>query len=540
MEHSSESSEKDKAFSLPQQGSSSFLSRAVRNFLFSGIGTVSSFVIALLFAGLTIRYLGTERAGFLMALTALIGLNAFLGDFGLGTPTVRRVAALNAQGNLSTARAIIGSVFTVSFISGLVIALPIVIFFPKIFVWSKLAVNYQSDAFWATIFTMGSFILTQASNPWRATYSALERYDLISILNTIFGVLSGMFGIAVLMVIPTMTAIVVVRLFLNIVRFFVDAFFMKKFLQGIPLLSWNWKELRPMMNFGGWVYVGSIGQLLLGRANDLILTTFLGSAALPYYAFPQRIYNHIHGALAAQSRFLFPMLSSYGDRTADQVKRLEDQLRWLMALASGAIYTAIVLVGPDLLSRLVNPEFAVKASLPLYLACIQGFFYAQDIVPYYSSWAMGWGKPNSVYELITGGLVALTAALLIPYIGYIGASVAQLWSCISVIIYIMYIHRLINPESHPLSWIRSFASPVAMIGVWLSTTIIAIQFGPSMPFFLYIATFMGAMIGFVALIMVERILFPGDGRMLLLKRVVTFPLQRLASKFALASSNAGS
>jgi len=93
---------------MDRESSKSFLDRATRNSLCNGIGTVSNLILGVLFAGFTIRYLGEARAGFFMALTALIGLNAALGDFGLSTPAIRRVAVLNAKGDLPTARRVVG------------------------------------------------------------------------------------------------------------------------------------------------------------------------------------------------------------------------------------------------------------------------------------------------------------------------------------------------------------------------------------------------------------------------------------------------
>lgn len=238
------------------QPNQSFLSRAVRNFLFSGVGTIASLAITFLFAGLTIRYLGIARAGFFMALAALTGLEGFISDLGLGTPAVRRVAALNAAGELRTARTIVGSVSTVTMGSALIVVLPIIVFFPTIFGWSRLDAAYREDAYWATLFTLGSFVMMKIFNTWRATYSALERYGLISVLDTVFGLLSGLSAIAVLMVYPTMTAVAGVRFIVLVLRLIPEVHYIRKFLGGVPWPAWAWGELRPMMSFGGWVYFG--------------------------------------------------------------------------------------------------------------------------------------------------------------------------------------------------------------------------------------------------------------------------------------------
>jgi len=524
-------SENNISFVRTSKKNSSFLDRAVRNFIFSGAGTVGTFVVGLLFAGLTIRYLGLQRAGFFMTLVALTGLNSFIGDVGLGTPAVRRVAVLNAEGTLSTARDVVGSVCTVSFFSSLVVALPVIIFFATIFRWSKLDFVYQGDAFWATLFTMGSFLLAQTTNPWRSTYNALERFDLTSALNVTFGFLTGILGISILILLPTMTALAMVRFAVNVLRFCVDAYFMRRLLHHTPWPTWAWKEIKPLMGFGGWVYIGTIGNLLLGRANGLILTAFLGSAALPYYELPQRIYSQVHNAIASTCQFLFPMFSSFGTEAGVHIKRLEDRLRWFVALASATAYLGIALILPGLLAYIITPEFASLVRLPLYLACIQGFFQAQDIIPYYSSYAMGFGKPNSVIQLVQGILVSLTALLLTPRMGFVGASIAQLWVVVVVMAHIIWIRRLISPAENWFGWLRAFVSPTIMVCSWILITSILVRVIPSAPVYHYFAASLGGLMGFLLLILVERSVFPDYQRWTTLKEVVAMPLRKVVGRY---------
>jgi len=507
----------------------SFLQRAVRNFLFSGLGTAANLILGFLFAGLTIRYLGEARAGYFMALAALTGLNTLLGDFGLGVPAVRRVAALNAAGDLATARRVVGSICTTSLASSLSVAVLVIVCFTPIFRWARLSGEYENDAYFATVFTLAGFVLSQASSPWRSTYNALERYDLISVLDSVFGLLSGVCGIGILIVAPTMTALAATRLFLSLVRFVVDAGLSRRLLQGTIWPAWYWPLVKPLLRFGTWVYIGNLGSLLLGRVISLILTTTLGSAALPYYELPQRLYTQIHGAIASQSQFLFPMLASYGDRVVDQIRRVEDRLRWLIAVASGGVYCAIGLLGVDLISAIVNPEFASRVRPLLYLACIQGFFEAQDVVPYFCSHAIGIGHPNSLIYLSQSICVAGTALMLILHFGVLGASVAQLWVIPAVVAHLVWVQKLISPTRPRLAWISSYLSPCLMILVWLTAALLARRITrpglvPSL-----VACVVGAVAGGAVLFIVEANLLKHNERWATFSRIILHPFNRAAS-----------
>ncbi len=506
---------------------SPILHKAVSNSIFSALGTISIFVLGFLFAGLKIRYLGVSLAGYLMTLQAVLGINRLAVGLGLEAPSIRRVSALHAQHDLSTARSAVGSVLTVSIVTAVLFSLPIVIFFPTIFTWARLDHVYQTDAFWATLFIAGSFLINRIAAPWRAVYQGLQRYDLITLLTTVFGAVSGVAGILVLIVIPSLTAIAVTEFVIIFAQLLCDAFFMRRLLGRVPLPTWVWSEVQPMLSFGGWAFLGRVGGGLLNNLDRLILTTVLGSAGMPYYVLPQNLYTRLHGALSHQCRFIFPMLSAGGERAGAQIERVDDRLRWFVAFVSAVGYSGLALIGPDILAKLVNEDFAMLARIPLTLACLQGFFHAQMIVPYYNSWAIGSGAPNASIEVINGVLVAMSALLLIPHFGYIGASEARLWICVLVVIHSLWVRRLIMPNAPSWNWLSAFTSPSLMIITWLGIVGLGIRFISPEPVWFYTLVALGGVVGLGVAWQIERFAFPTRARWTTLMRAANILLSRL-------------
>ena len=499
---------------------------AVRNSVFSSLGTVSTFLIGFVFAGLTIRYLGEIRGGYLMTVQALISINALIGGFGLATPTIRQTAILHAAGDLPRARVLVGSVFTANSIPALVFAVLIVVGFPWVFNLSKLDVVYRTDAFWATVFVACNFLISQAIAPWQTVYQSLQRYDLASGLATAFGLASGICGIIVLRLMPTMTSIALVGFCLAVCRFACDARFTRRLLHGVAWPTWDWHMIRPMMRFGGWTYLSSLGGFLFTNVDRLVLTSFLGSAAMPYYVLPQRLYSQVHTALAGQSQFLFPMFSAQGEAARPQMERLEDRLRWFMALLSGTIYTGLALVGPLLLTHLVGADYARLAALPLILACVQGFFHAQGIVPYFSSWVLGAGAPNTVANLTNGILVIISAILLVPRLGYLGLSLAQLWIIGVALAHTFWVRHLISPEASKFGWLRAYASPVLLVGVWVTVTEVLAHLLPDNPVFYLAYVAVGGVAGLATVWLTENWWFRSYDRWATLERAIAIPLAK--------------
>ncbi len=503
------------------------LQRAVRNALFSGLGTVLTFVLSFVFAGLTIRYLGESRGGYFMTLQALLGLNFLLLGSGLGTPAVRRLAVLYGQANLPTARAVVGAVVAVNIVTTLPIAILVMAFFSQIFNWTRLDAGYFAEAFSATLFVCISFMLGQLSNSWQTVYQSLQRYDLITVTNTVFSLLTGITGIIALQIAPAMTTVALVGLGVAVLRVICDAYFMRKLLGAIPLLAWPWREIRPMLKFGGWAYLGTVGAFLFTNIDRLILTTFLGSAALPYYVVPQRLYSQVHAALAGQTAFLFPMFSALGETAAHEIARLEDRLRWFIALISAAVYTGLGLTGTLVLAKLVNPDFAARATVPLVLVCVQGFLNAQNIYPYFSSWAIGKGAPNAVAQIANGVLVSISAIILIPRIGYLGASIAQLWIGVTVVWHTLWVRRLISPAAGQWGWLRVYVTPTIMAATWCGTAWMSTLFVPSgsIGFILWVAG--GGLLSLALVWLVEHQFFAPEQRWATLVRAMQIPLKKI-------------
>jgi O-antigen/teichoic acid export membrane protein len=487
-----------------KEPSESLLRSAVRNSASAGLGSIATFIIGFVFAGLTIRYLGEDRGGYLMSLQALVGVNSIIVGFGLGTPLVRRAAGFLAERNLAGIRRTVGTVITVNLVLGVLFAALLPLFFSQIFDWSKLPAAYREDALWATILTAASFAIMQAGSSWQLMYTATQRYDISTILSTVTGLASGGLGILVLRLMPSMRAIAGAGLLVVFLRLTVDAFMQRRLFGEIFLPAWEWIELKAMSGFGAWTYLGSMGGFLFTNVDRLLLTTFLGSASLPYYVIPQRLYSQVHVALSGQSEFLFPMLSSFGDKAASKIGKIEDRMRWFIAAGSILMYFSIAVLAPVVLEHLISREFVEKARWMILLACVQGLCHAQMIVPYFTSWSMGKGAPNTLAQLSNGVLVIGSAFLLIPSLGVLGMSIAQLWILPVFIVHSFYVRHLTAPASGKFFWARAYVSPGLMAGVWLALIVGAqLSFPPGSVAWTSVAM-AGGLLGALVLWVVER------------------------------------
>ena len=439
------------------------LKEAVRYSTFTTLGSLANAVIGLLFAGLAIRFLGDQRAGFLMLIQSIVSISATTGGLGLGMAAIRRVAGFEGQGKLSEVRTCLGVVLCVNLFVGLIVAALLPFAFPWIFQWSRTNVVFRADAFYACVLLALTFLVQQISSAYAIVFPGMRRYDLVAALSIVSGLLSGGGGLLVLSINPTMTALAALLLTSSILILAISILLASRLMQATIIPTWNLSELRSMLRFGGWVYLGQVFSLLGGNLDKVLLTNFLGSAVLPYYVIGQRAVSQVHTLLTSQSQYLFPMLAAKGDQMSSAVERVEDRLRWFVGFISATIYGGLAIMAYPLLAKLVGDGFARQALILFVLACVQGFLVAQAIVPYFVSLGEGRAAPNTVLTVVNSALVFATMLLLIPRLGLLGASLAQLWFGFFSFAYVYWVDR----AGSRFTWSLMFRP-------WISSLIVAV------------------------------------------------------------------
>jgi O-antigen/teichoic acid export membrane protein len=455
-----------------------FFRTGIRNSSYTTVGLLSNMLISLLFAGLTIRYLGLERSGFLLALQAVLGINGVVADLGLATPLSRRLALFVFRRRFQYARWLLGTIVVTSSASSILFSIVLVATFPWIFEYSKLDPLFYPDAWWATVFSAAQFVLQQPSNAFRIGYTCCQRYDLYHGTSIVINLGSTLLRLAVLLLCPTMMAVTAAGLAASAGTILLDLALLKNLMNGVPYPALIWREVRMALGFGTWNYLTRLAGFFYLSADRIILTAYLGAGALPFYALPQRFVEQIHSLLSGQLHYLFPYFSSLGDDSRTIIEKVEDPVRWMLAITAVVLYGGLALFGHPLLTILVGAEFADQASIPLALACIQGVFMAQVIFNYYATWSQNEAKVNALYDLTSYGGGCLLALGLIPLFGVEGAALARLVVVPLFFFHLYYSRRYLQLPCNLHAMVSPYALPLALLGFlvvsqWLLSSLIA-------------------------------------------------------------------
>jgi O-antigen/teichoic acid export membrane protein len=456
--------------------------RAIKNGAFSIVSQITSLVLGLLFAGMTIRYLGTARAGFFMVAGLILGWFGMTGMGGFRAAAVQRLAALSAVRDWGTSRAVLGTVLTANLALSLPFAVISVAAFPYLFTWSRLDAVYRHDAWCVVALGALSFMIDQWAGTLRGLYGAHQRFDLGTYTGFGFGLFGNLARLFVLVQYTTMASVALVNVAVSSVWLAVDLVLTRKMLSGWVLPVWRHAELRPLMRFGAWAWSGDIIGAVASNLGNLVTTYFLGSAPLPYLTLPQRIVTQVHLFVASCCYFLFPTLAAESNASDNVIARVEDRLRWFVGATTWAVYAALVVAGPQLLSLMAGADFARHAYPPLVMFCVLFAINGQNIVYTYASMAVGRIHPSVVCENSASLLTVASNFILIPWLGYMGACWAAMWKVPCIMVQCLWSRRVLGlPTTLRTEW-GPYLSPLAGVLVWGGVAVLSRVFCSHTPY----------------------------------------------------------
>lgn len=392
-----------------------------------------SILTALISVPLTLHYLGNERYGMWMTLSAFSALLSFT-DFGIGNSVLTALARRTGAGDLHGLRVQVSSAYGAMWGIALVMLALLALAYPLV------------D--WAALFNARSSLAREEAGPAAAMFLAILALStpLGLIARVQLGLQQGFRGNIWQVVASVITLVVL----LAATRLEASLPWLVLALAGTPLtvnlvntvhyFGWVNPDLRPSITLfesravsslsvnGGMFLVLQVCAALMFQANNLILAHLLGAEAVATYAVPERMFA-IVGIIT--SVILTPLWPAYGDAVArgdiDWVRRL---LRLSLVLgvgAASALSLVLVVAGPSLLHYWVGN--AVEVPLGLLL----GFAVWKVLEAFANAAAMFLNGINALgIQLLFAVVSVITSvALKIWFIGLFGLPGVMYATCVA-------------------------------------------------------------------------------------------------------------
>jgi len=375
-----------------------------------------------------VHRLGLDLYGIWMLVSAIAGTVGIFG-LGMGDATVKYVSAYRGRNDVQAVIRILRTTLTMSIVAGALAATLIFLAAPilaeKVF---KIQTQYQTTALRAIQLGRLVLLLRAIDSVFVSVLRAYEKYApsvrnsvLVRILTVICAlVLVAMgYGVVAIMVATTTTTTLGVLLQAGSVR---------RIIPGVSfaftLRRDSWLEI---LSFGFYTWLQNVAGVIFGQTDRLLIGVFSSTSAVAYYTICVQLAQPVHGLLSAAFNLLFPHISARheaGDaRGSQRVYRLAIVVNIVVTIL---LCAPLVVFGKQILSLWMGPRFATNAYSLLVLLAIAFGILSLNVVPHYTLLALGKARFVSMVNLAGGALSLIASAVLIPFLGPLGAAVGRM------------------------------------------------------------------------------------------------------------------
>lgn len=193
-------------------------------------------------------------------------------------------------------------------------------------------------------------------------------------------------------------------------------------------ISFNRGDIRPMLNFGGWVMLSGILSQVMMTMDRMIMGAILNVQAVAVYSLPYNII--IRATLIPYSWFsvLYPRFAAANEEDAKDLLSFGGRI--LLLVMTPIVVAGVVVIRP-FLELWIGKDLALAAS-PSGVILMAGFwFYAQSFMPLAFFQARGDARRPALIYAFEFVIFMPVLYALISWLGLIGAAAA--WSLRAVV-----------------------------------------------------------------------------------------------------------
>lgn len=190
-----------------------------------------------------------------------------------------------------------------------------------------------------------------------------------------------------------------------------------------PRISFNWKAVRPLMNFGGWILITGLVAMAGTYGLRIVISRQLGAEALGlYFIAVQLAYLPSEVASEAVGAVAFPLFA----RLQNDISQATRAFRALFSGLAAVLYPVcalLIVLAPKLIHDVLGPEWAGTEDVIRILALVVmiGIFGEVAVSVF-----KGFGQPYKItmLEIVQSSVTILFVWFLTKRFGLAGAAMA--------------------------------------------------------------------------------------------------------------------
>jgi O-antigen/teichoic acid export membrane protein len=457
----------------------------IRFFLFNLLGNVLPILTALVAVPVIAHYAGVDRLGALGVVWGLIGYFGFL-DFGLSRVVTRRVAIALEQNRRDEELTELRGFLWWWATPGLCVITALLILsrplFFRFFPSGWMGVELNDGWIWMCL----CIPITLLTNWMRGALEGAQRFARVNVLRTIFGAWNYVAPAAIVMVAPTLTAMITA---IALGRFLALLAHAWACLQVEPeiLVGHSPRRLssgRLFFQEGGWMTVSNLIAPLMVYSDRFVLAALLPTRAVAWYVTSQEVMLRTLMIPAALAGVLFPKFSEATHACDDEtaVHLYQRSIRFISAMMLPVCVLAAVLAY-DALSLWLGESFAFNSHRVIEIISIGIFVASIGQLPF--AWLQGLGRSyvTARIHMLELPVYAIGLYLFVKFGGIEGA--AWMWTIRVSADCLLLLLMATTAGRRPLIWVAVIgASFICLAGYatgpernWQWRTAIAAIFG---------------------------------------------------------------
>jgi lipopolysaccharide exporter len=241
-----------------------------------------------------------------------------------------------------------------------------------------------------------------------------------------------------------------------------------------PRPYFRWKEIQPLIGFGGWLLATSLLAMASNYGLRVVISRQLGAEGLGLYflamqlAFlPNEVVSEVVGAIA------FPLFS----RLQNEIAQATRVFRALLSVLTAVLYPVcmlIVILAPSLVHGVLGPSWLGTEDVIRILAVVVIIGILGDIAV---SVFKGFGQPYRItwLEVVQSSTTLAFMWMLIRNFGLAGAAFAWLPAVLlSQIMSVIFLHKILDDPFRemfrPLITVFA-ATALCTVTAWIATTL---------------------------------------------------------------------
>lgn len=387
------------------------------------------------FLGLTVfttpfilHRLGIDAYGILSIVTIVAGYLAFL-DLGLNVAVIRFIAAHDAKGETAEIARVIQTALSVFIAMAALAAVALLLLSGGLARLLSVPENLQTDAALALRLGAMSFGVNLVMGVFSAVPRALQRFDIVNVLNVVIGTLQVAGTVVLLACGMGLLTIVAWGCALSAVSLLTYIVIAKRL---VPTMSvrprFDSKKFRELFKFSGFVMASNFTGVAAAHSEKLILGGLAPIAQVTFYAVPFNLASRVLN-LIPNNMFsvLFPAFAAMGvTDKPETIREAYTRAFKLIFLAVAPISILMGVFGSDLLRLWIDPEMGSNGGPVLAVLAVAILINA----PAWVSVTVGQslGRPalvaaSQVIHLVT---LIVCGLILVPRYGAFGAALAWL------------------------------------------------------------------------------------------------------------------